>query len=173
MLFFGELLLNIDPWWYAAVGIIVILFDILVSTEILLFLGISILFLILPRAMITDPVIMAWSVPFAFFLSYVFGEKLFRLFTRNSTVINKDVEIIGSHGEVVEIINENVSYKNFYKYKEAIKHETNIEPDSDRTLRVKLLNGKILPIQNPSDLKPGAKVIVTEFDGANASVMKQ
>jgi membrane protein implicated in regulation of membrane protease activity len=171
---FGEFLLELNPWWFAAIGLLLIVIDgTILSSGVFLFLGISVFLLLAPRMLTESPFIMSWSFPAALFISYVGHKKLMKILFRNSEQFNPGEKIIGREGKIIEVHNSNASTESFYAYKANIPHEVTVTQKSDVTLRVTLDDGKILPITNPSDLKVNEVVQVVDFDGINATVRRK
>lgn len=171
---FGEFLLELSPWWFAAIGLLLIVIDAtILSSEVCLFLGVSAFLLLAPRMLTENPFVMSWSFPAVLFISYAGHKTLLKILFRNSEKFNPGETIIGREGKIIEVHNLNASTESFYAYKKNIPHEIPVTHKSDITLRVTLDDGKTLPITNPSDLKVNEVVRVVDFDGVNATVRKK
>ena len=170
----GNFLLETNPWWFVAIGLLLIIVDLaIISTDFLLFLGVSAILLLAPRLLTDSAPLMSWSIPATLFVSYVASEKILNILFRNSERFDPESEIVGKSGIITSIENKNLSLGTFYTYRSTIRHETEISHVPDTSLRITLSDGLVLPINNPAGLKHDDIVIITNFDGVNATVAKK
>ncbi len=163
-----------SPWWFVTLGLLLIIIDLaILSTEVLLFLGVAAFILVAPRILIENPLLMAWSVPAALFISYAASERLLSLLSRTSAKSKVGEGVIGKDGIIIAVENRNLSSDSFYAYREKIPHENKIEQMPDTTLRVKLEDGQTIPLKNAAGLRSNDQVAITDFDGVNATVRRK
>lgn len=169
----GTILLETNPWWFVAVALILVIIDLaIISTEYLLFIGVSALLLLIPRLLTDSPSLMAWAIPAALLISYLTSGKLLKLAFRRSELFEPGKNIIGVTGTITMVDSENYSLGAFYSYRRSIPHENVISSDVDITLRVTLPDGQVLPITNQAGLKVNEAVTIIGYDGVNATVAK-
>jgi membrane protein implicated in regulation of membrane protease activity len=170
----GNFLLETNPWWFVAIGLMLIIIDLaIISTEFLLFLGLSAILMLVPRLVTDNAVIVSWSLPVTLFISYAASEKFLKVLFRNSDKLEPGDNIIGRSGVITKLENKNLPLGKFYSYRTTIPHETEISEVSEISLRVTLSDGIVLPISNPAGLAADDQVTIIKYDGVNATVAKK
>jgi membrane protein implicated in regulation of membrane protease activity len=166
------ILINTDPWWVVAAGLLLFVLAFVLDIDALLTVGAS-LILYAPWLSLELPLaLLILFFPLTLIVAYIGQVYLVRKVSLKSVPYElKEERLLGKPGTLKAYVLENSASNYYYEYKKDIKLETNPSGRTLNTYKVFFEDGFNLPaeplINNPMD---GMQVKVSKIENGKAFV---